>query len=177
MTPKPVTTAPPSPTSTPAQTEPKEMIKSSIGGQGIAIHLSDVSTIPDFVITQGEVLFIPEEHAEDLAEKAGFDPSKISYMSKWNYIQKMEYMSHALFQLDESQFAKLSGAAAVIGADGPFPLNIPAGPYFVCLADSLSIDHTGGPPYSVGGCGLIDLPNGASLTVTWGEGGLQAGLE
>ena len=159
MTPKPVTTAPPMPASTPSQTEPKEMIKSSIGGQGIAIHLSDVGTIPDFVNTQGEVLFIPEEHAEDLAEMVDFDPSKMSYIS------------HALFQLDESQFAKLAGAAAVIGADGRFPLDISAGPYFVCLAASLSNDHTAGPPYSVGGCALIDLPNDASLTVTWGEGG------
>ncbi len=171
MTPNPVTTAPPLPTATPTQTVPKEMVESVIRGQGIAIQVSDVSSFPDFVITQGEVLFIPEEHAEDLVEMAGFDPSKM------NYMQKMEYISHALFQLDEPQFAKLAGAAAVIGADGRFPIDIPAGPYFVCLADSLSIDHTAGPPYSVGGCALIDLPNDASLTVTWGEGGLQAGLE
>ncbi len=165
MTPSPVPTVPPMPRATPTQTEPKETVERSIRGQGLVIHVSDVSTIPDFVITQGEVLFIPEEHAEYLVETANIDPSK------------MNYMSHAYFQLDESQFAKLAGAAAVIGADGRFPLDIPAGPYFVCVADSLSIDPTAGPPYSVGGCGLIDLPNGASLTVTLGEGGVRPILQ
>ena len=95
------------PTSTPTQTVPKEMVESVIRGQGIAIQVSDVSSFPDFVITQGEVLFIPEEHAEDLVEMAGFDPSKM------NYMQKMEYISHALFQLDEPQF---SGATQILAA-------------------------------------------------------------
>ncbi len=143
---------------------PKEMVESSIGGQGIAIYLSDVSTFPDSVLTHGEVLFIPEEHAEDLAEAAGFDPSR------------MIHMTHTYFQVDESQLAKLAGTAAVIGAEGRFPIDIPAGRYFVCLADIFPL-HTAGPPYTVVGCGVIDLSNDASLTVSWGEGGAQVTLE
>ena len=135
-----------------------------IRGHGQAIHKSDVSTFPDSVMTDGEVLFIPEEHAADLAETPDFDPSK------------MNYMGHAYFQLDESQLAELDGAAAVIGADGRFPLDIPAGDYFVCLAD-IFVGHTAGPPYSVVGCQVIDLPSEASLTVSWGEGGVEATLD
>ena len=155
-------TAPPRPT--PQQTARKETVENGIRGQGLAFYQSDVMTMPDSVYTFGEVLFIPEEHAEDLAETADFDPSK------------MNYMSHAFFQVDEFRLAQLAGAAAVIGAGGRFPLDIPAGHYFVCLADIFP-GHTAGPPYSVVGCALIDLPNDASLTVSWGEGGVQASLD
>ena len=62
------------------------------------------------------------------------------------------------------------GAVAVIGPGGRFPLDIPAGHYYVCLADTFS-SHTAGPPYSVVGCAVIGLPHKASLTVSWGEAG------
>ena len=161
--PLPMPTMAASPRPTRRQTKSKETVKGGIRGQGLAISKSDVMTMPDSVLTAGEVLFIPEEHAEDLAETVDFDPSKMSYMG------------HALFQLNEFRLSKLAGAAAVIGADGRFPLDIPAGRYFVCLADIFS-GHTAGPPYTVVGCAVIDLPNDASLTVSWGEGGVQAGL-
>ncbi len=157
MTPKPVTTTPPMPTSTPAQTEPKEMIKSSIGGQGIAIFKDDTG-LPDWVMEKGEVLFIPEEHAEDLAEAANLDPADIN--RAWR----------GWFQLDEFQLAELAGTAAVIGADGRFPIDVPAGPYFICIAD-IYIGHTAGPPYTILACDVIELPNDASLTVSWGKRG------
>ncbi len=163
MTPTPVATVPPLPTSTPTQTVPKEMVESVIRGQGMAINKDDTG-FPDWAMEKGEVLFIPEEHAEDLAEAAGFDPSR------------MIRMTHTLFQVDESQLAMLAGTAAVIGAEGRFPIDIPAGRYFVCLADIFPL-HTAGPPYTVVGCGVIDLSNDASLTVSWGEGGVQPTLE
>ena len=160
--PTPTMTSPPG--ITPQQTEPKETVEIAIRRQGLAISKSDVSDMPDSVLTVGEVLFVPEEHAADLAETAGFDPSDI------------DGMRHAFFQLDESRLAKLDGAAAVIGADGLFPLDIPDGHYFVCLADSF-VDHTAGPPYSVVGCDVIDLANDASLTVSFGEAGVEATLD
>lgn len=136
-----------------------------IGGQGLAISKSDVSGLADSALTAGEVLFIPEEHAAGLAETAGFDPSDTGGMR------------HATFQLDESQLAELAGTAAVIGADGRFPLQVAPARYLVCLADSF-VDHTAGPPYSVVGCDLpVDIPEGASLTVTFGEGGVEASLD
>lgn len=131
---------------------------------GLAVSKSDVSGLPDSMLTAGEVLFFPEERAADLAETAGFDPLDI------------DGMRHAFFQLSEPRLVELAGTAAVIGASGRFPLDIPAGQYVVCLADSF-VDHTAGPPYSVVGCDLVDLPNDASLTVSFGEGGVEAALD
>ncbi|MDA1127749.1 MAG: hypothetical protein O2913_03490 [Chloroflexi bacterium] len=136
----------------------------SVTGQGLAVSKSDVSELPDSVLTFGEVLFVPQEHAVDLAEAADFDPPGI------------DGMRHAFFQLDQSQFAKLNGAAVVIGTDGRFPLDIPAGQYFVCLANSF-VGHTSGPPYSVVGCSVIDLPKNTSLTVSFGEGGVEVTVD
>ena len=135
-----------------------------VPGKGLAVTKSDVNGLSDSVLTAGEVLFIPEERAADMAGAASFDPSDI------------DSMRHAFFQLDGSRLAELAGAAAVIGADGRFPFDIPAGRYLVCLADSF-VDHTAGPPYSVVGCDVIDLPGGASLTVSFGEGGVEAILD
>ena len=70
--PTPTMTSPPG--ITPQQTEPKETVEIAIRRQGLAISKSDVSDMPDSVLTVGEVLFVPEEHAADLAETAGFDP-------------------------------------------------------------------------------------------------------
>ena len=155
-TPTPTST-PPLPTSTPTQTVPKEMVESVIPGQGMAISKDDTG-LPDEVLTPGEVLFIPEEHAEDLAEAVNLDPANIHLLGRGG------------FKLDEFQLAELAGTAAVIGADGRFPIDVPAGPYFVCIADIFR-GHTAGPPYSVVGCSVIELPNDASLTVSWGEAG------
>ena len=161
-TPAPTST-PPLPTSPPTQTVPKGLVESVIPGQGMAISKDDTG-LPDEVLTPGEVLFIPEEHAEDLAEAVNLDPANIHLLGRgW-------------FQLDEFQLAKLAGTASVIGADGRFPIEVPAGPYFVCIAD-IFYDHTAGPPYSVVGCLVVDLPNDASLTVSWGEAGFLVHLE
>ena len=66
---------------------------------GVAISKDD-SNLPDEVLTPGEVLFIPEEHAEDLAEAANLDPADINLLGRgW-------------FQLDEFQLAELAGTAA-----------------------------------------------------------------
>ena len=130
----------------------------------MAVSKSDVSDIPDSVLTVGVVLFVPQEHAADLAETGDFD------------LSDFDGMRHAFFQLDESRLAKLEGSTAVIGADGLFPIDIPDGHYFVCLADTFA-GHTAGPPYSVVGCDVIDLANDASLTVSFGEAGVEATLD
>ena len=101
------------------------------------------------------------ERGEDLAEMTDFDQSK------------MNHLPFSRFQLDESQFAKLEVRAAVIGAEGRFPLDIPAGLYFVCLADAFPRPTTGatpGPPYMVAGCDAIGLAKDASLTMVFSEG-------
>ena len=72
--PLPTPTMAASPRPTRRQTKSKETVKGGIRGQGLAISKSDVMTMPDSVLTAGEVLFIPEEHAEDLAETVDFDP-------------------------------------------------------------------------------------------------------
>ncbi len=135
-----------------------------VPGRGQAVNKSDVSGLTDSVLSSGEVLFVPEDRATDLAGTAGFDPSDI------------DGMRHAFFELDESRLAELAGGAAAIGSDGSFPLDLPAGRYLVCLADTF-VDHTSGPPYAVVGCDVIDLSTGASLTVSFGEGGVEATLD
>jgi hypothetical protein len=139
-------------------------VESGISGQGLAISKSDVSDLESSLLTSGEVLFIPEEHAVNLAAVGGFDPSDV------------DSMRHAFFQIEDESFAQLAGIAATIGTDGRFTIGVPAGYYLVCLAN-IFVDHSPGPPYSVVGCDVIDLPNEASLTVSFGEGGAEAILD
>ena len=68
-----------------------------VPGRGQAVNKSDVSGLTDSVLSSGEVLFVPEDRATDLAGTAGFDPSDI------------DGMRHAFFELDESRLAELAG--------------------------------------------------------------------
>lgn len=132
--------------------------------RGRAVNKSDVSGLADSVLTSGDVLFVPEDRAADLAREVGLDLSDI------------DGTRHAFFELAGSRLADLTGVAAAIGADGSFSLDIPAARYLVCLAD-IFVDHTSGPPYTVVGCDVVDVATSASLTVSFGEGGVEATLE
>ena len=136
---------------------------SDLLGRGLAVNKSDVSGLADSVLSSGEVLFVPEDRATDVAREVGFDLSNI------------DGMRHAFFELDESRLAELTGVVASIGTDGSFRFDIPAGRYLVCLAN-IFVDHISGPPHSVVVCDVIDVAIGASLTVSFGEGGVEATL-
>lgn len=137
---------------------------SSVNRQGLAISKSDVSGLQDSVLSAGDVIFIPWEYAIELGSIGGFDPSNI------------DSTRYAFFQLDATDLNRMVGMAATIGPDGYFAVDVQAGQYFVCLAN-IFVDHSPGPPYSVVGCDIIELPVDGSLTVSFGEGGSEAVID
>lgn len=128
---------------------------------GVAISRSDVSGIADTPISSGEVLFIPDEREADLSDTAGVEPSDPT---------ESRYSS---FEVAETRLVELDGAAAQLGDDGRFSVNVQAGGYFVCLSNAFP-SHTLGPPYSVIGCDIAVIDGDGEVTVFHGEGGVEA---
>jgi hypothetical protein len=114
----------------------------------------------EIALPRGAVLFVPAAQEAALGQTGNFDPSDPSAMTR------------ASFELTAERLQALGGSAATI-TDGRFPLNGTGGNYVVCLADSFA-DHTPGPPYSVVGCARVNVAEGASITVSFGEAGVQA---
>jgi hypothetical protein len=131
----------------------------------VAVSASDVSGLPGSPLMSGTVLFVALARAADVAAMASVEPGNASQLA------------HASFVVDRAGATALGATAVAIGADGRFPVAVPDGRYLVCLADIFA-DHTAGPPYSVVGCAEVTLPAApaAGLTVSFGEGGVEARL-
>lgn len=126
-------------------------------GHGIAIHKSDVSTMPDSTLGAGTVLFVSQQNLAEIQKYARTDSSDIVPLH------------YASFQLHESDLVKLGGVSVEISPNGEFEFDVPAGQFVVCLAD----DHAPGTPYLVIGCDIMDLAKGTSFTISIGEGGVE----
>lgn len=151
--------APGSSTATPDETEAPTSAGPSEAG--VAISKSDVSGIQDSPISRGTVLFIPDEREGDLGDTAGIDPSDPGQSR------------HTSFELDESSISRMDGAVSDIQEEGRFSVDVRAGDYFICLSDAFS-GHSPGPPYSVVGCDLATIDDDDEVTVSHGEGGVEA---
>jgi hypothetical protein len=143
-------------TTTPGSLEP---------GRGRAVARSDVTGIADSALTSGSVLFVPGERAPELAVVTGLDR-----------LSNVDSLRHAEFALVASALDALDGTAVAIDGAGRFAVDVPNGLYVVCLADTFP-DHTQAPPYSVVGCSRVELPDGARLVVSFGEGGVETTIE
>lgn len=137
---------------------------------GRAISKSDVTDLPDSILTHGEVLLIPEYRFVDLVTIANFEQKDIDILQYSLYYKS--------FQIEKTNLSELSGSALTIGKDGRFPLTVKENSYLICLANIFP-GHSVGAPYSVVGCDFVDLSDLAenlSLTVSFGEGGVEAVL-
>jgi hypothetical protein len=129
---------------------------------GRAISKSDVADLADSAIERGDVLFVPVAQAAGLADRAG--------------VGATGDLTYAFFDLDARQLAGLDGASTAIDEQGNFAVPVSAGNYMICLANIFA-DQTAGPPYSVVGCASADLSADGVLTVSHGEGGVEATLD
>jgi len=133
----------------------------AIGRMGRVVTQDDVGPAKESALTKGAVLFVPEERLADLAQGGRFNPADTNALP------------HATFELEAARLAALGGTAVSVGTDGGFPLTVSPGKQIVCLADIFA-DHVQGPPYSVVGCTRLEVPGTGSVTVAFGEGGVQA---
>lgn len=153
----------PAPTTSPAR-ESTAVTTSTVPiepGRGRAISVSDVSGIPDSLVTSGSVLFVEQARTGELAALSGVDLSDANASR------------HARFSVDADNLAALGAVAVPLDDKGRFPIDVGAGSYLVCLADTFPGDSPG-PPYSVVGCDRAELASDAGLELSFGEGGVEA---
>lgn len=149
-------------TTTTAVTAPKAdtsgaLVSGAAPGVGVAVSKSDVSGIDDSRLVAGTVLFVPAAGFEALSDIVALDPAGLPY---------------ANFTVGEEELGRLAAFAVPVSEAGEFRTPAEAGAYVVCLADVFP-DHTRGAPYAVVGCATVELAANASLTVSFGEGGVE----
>lgn len=133
----------------------------SIRVEGIATAESDVSTLLSSRFRSGEVLFIPVYQERVFADIVRLDDVNQPQVNRISV------------GLEEEDLSALKGHVATINSRGQFAVELPAGPYLVCLAD-VFVDHAPGPPFTLVGCSSVELTRDSEVTVSFGEGGVYA---
>jgi hypothetical protein len=124
------------------------------GVRGTAVAVSDVVGDPASAITDGWVMAVPEPALEGLLAATDQAPPKDLDLPYWS-------PTLPAIAVDEA------GAAVVeVGPNGAFVLQVPAGPYLVCLLER-------DDPVVPFGCHRAHLDPAVTFRVTAGEGGVR----
>jgi len=126
--------------------------KQSISGLvGQILAASDVSGIPDTPLPDQVILAFPEQAtSEILGVGASLSESDLRFLKA------------DITDRDQNLFMAISGP------DGRYQLELPAGRYIVCLAESQSA--AGAFPVSTRGCGRVTIPENIVVTLDISSG-------